>query len=690
MDSEESMMPDQPGDAAPTAPSSGPGLQDVSATLAASARYGRHGSFDDEAEGGPAEGQPHVIEREEIAMSDVAANTAGNSKPTTNGTVSMLPHLADPEFSNALVKSNEIDGDCEQSMEGTTPDDIADAVPATRTLGPTLQNLTTLGISAVEHENNEHIREERGAEMGPDENESESEDDDDVEFDEEDDEKTCNHGRQPKRTKPITSLLQLAERGILKQLTKAIDGKRVTARYCCGGRVRSLPPSVLTIYQDEKPRKVSRLILRWDDLEGKMTRRIVFPFNDTQPFSNFDSHIETLAKRCETVGSLEESLFSINFDPHSYGIIDVITQVLVPGFEAELLKRVPERRGVRAKLLSLQVRSARGTVCKPLPKNKTAQYFGKLIVCLPYAHKGGQWEVSSGGHSTSFDFSKSEDNTTIHWAAFVGDCDYQTHDVEEGHQLVLIYNLFLSYRTGEVLRDNSTADPTLFPLYAGVKEMLEHPGFMKKGGILGFYCQYPCSHVSANAAKQLPSALQGVDMVVYSVFKSLGLKTEILPLLDVSPLDEMDENEYEREEEYHNIYLDELDESDEDCPVCGCCDSPFPSFQEWKATRPKYDRVGTKLHGLKLAECDEEAEWSQAEKEEILREAWPWRELEGVRWLNEPKDSPKTHSAGKGWEIALVNTSSCDQDVSTETFYSHLVILITVPKVMDRELTTSK
>jgi hypothetical protein len=106
-------------------------------------------------------------------------------------------------------------------------------------------------------------------------------------------------------------------------------------------------------------------------------------------------------------------------------------------------------------------------------------------------------------------------------------------------------------------------------------------------------------------------------MVVYSVFKSLGLKTEILPLLDVSPLDEMDENEYEREEEYHNIYLDELDESDEDCPVCGYCDSPFPSFQEWKATRPKYDRVGTKFHGLKLAECDEEAEWSQAEKEEV-------------------------------------------------------------------------
>jgi hypothetical protein len=101
-------------------------------------------------------------------------------------------------------------------MEGTTPDDVADAVPATRTLGPTLQNLTILGTSAAEHDNNEEIRELAGAEMGPDENESESEDDDDVEFDEENDEKTCNHGQKPKRTKPMTSLLQLAERGILK------------------------------------------------------------------------------------------------------------------------------------------------------------------------------------------------------------------------------------------------------------------------------------------------------------------------------------------------------------------------------------------------------------------------------------------------------------------------------------------
>lgn len=43
--------------------------------------------------------------------------------------------------------------------------------------------------------------------------------------------------RSYKPKKPTASLLKQAENGVLKQLTKAIDGHRVTARYCCGGRV---------------------------------------------------------------------------------------------------------------------------------------------------------------------------------------------------------------------------------------------------------------------------------------------------------------------------------------------------------------------------------------------------------------------------------------------------------------------
>lgn len=138
----------------------------------------------------------------------------------------------------------------------------------------------------------------------------------------------------------------------MKQLTKAVDGRRVTARYCCGGRVRSLPSAV----PDEKPRKVSQLIMRWDDPEDEVSRKVDFPFNNSQPSRKFDAQIETLTKRRETIG-LNASDFSIDFDPHYHGIIDVISQVLVPGFEGDSLKRAPQHRGVKAKLSNFQVSS---------------------------------------------------------------------------------------------------------------------------------------------------------------------------------------------------------------------------------------------------------------------------------------------------------------------------------------------
>jgi hypothetical protein len=71
--------------------------------------------------------------------------------------------------------------------------------------------------------------------------------------------------------------------------------------------------------------------------------------------------------------------------------------------------------------------------------------------------------------------------TTVQWVAFVGDCTHQCQPVKQGHQIVLTYNLFLTQRVGDSLRHNSNLDPTLFPLYAGIREMLEHPAFMKNG-----------------------------------------------------------------------------------------------------------------------------------------------------------------------------------------------------------------
>jgi len=113
-------------------------------------------------------------------------------------------------------------------------------------------------------------------------------------------------------------------------------------------------------------------------------------------------------------------------------------------------------------------------------------------------------------------------------------------------------------------------------------------------------------------------ALQGVDMVLYNTFKSLGLKTEVIPLLDLSSLDEMDEQEYEKEQDSYKSQPWSLgNESEDDHPVCECCAPAFPSFEKWKAKRPRIDRVGTRFHDLKWAESQVWNKQTRENQEEV-------------------------------------------------------------------------
>jgi hypothetical protein len=53
--------------------------------------------------------------------------------------------------------------------------------------------------------------------------------------------------------------------------------------------------------------------------------------------------------------------------------------------------------------------------------------------------------------------------------------------MENGYQVVLVYNLRVTERVGGVLQNPVLAESSHFPLYDGVRKMLEHPGFMKEG-----------------------------------------------------------------------------------------------------------------------------------------------------------------------------------------------------------------
>ena len=55
---------------------------------------------------------------------------------------------------------------------------------------------------------------------------------------------------------------------------------------------------------------------------------------------------------------------------------------------------------------------------------------------------------------------------------------------------------------------------------------------MKNGGVLGFHCTHQYAHTNGTANRRLPHALKGIDVVLYSVFRSLGLKVHVRAVLE--------------------------------------------------------------------------------------------------------------------------------------------------------------
>jgi len=237
------------------------------------------------------------------------------------------------------------------------------------------------------------------------------------------------------------------------------------------------------------------------------------------------------------------------------------------------------------------------------------------------------------------------------------------------------------------------------------------------GGMIGFYCRYPYSHTAANAARAMPYSLTGVDLVVHNVFRSLGLEVKVRPLLDQSELYDMDEFEYEFDRDCYGNEPWEFPEYLPNQSRCAC-ESPygcsggcspyypdFPSFEEWKARKPQGDLIGTEFRELEFCRTSQDAICGREEKESVstltdlakknpftniihskeLRATWEWKKYRNIRWLNTPEEREK----GGPWELALHNTPYAEDETYIETFYSYVVLLIRVPKVVKRNLTVN-
>ncbi|KAH7386267.1 hypothetical protein BKA64DRAFT_645840 [Cadophora sp. MPI-SDFR-AT-0126] len=267
-------------------------------------------------------------------------------------------------------------------------------------------------------------------------------------------------------------------------LKKAVENHQSSASYCCGGSIAidtSPASSSLTTAGQVPPGtaiKSPPIALRWDVKEAGHAHAIHFPQASlvskntrSSSTSSQPSLLEQLLVSCapatfgrknkdildesyRKAGTLDRSQFSVDFHPYDYGIVDTISQILLP-----------------------QVYSAPSDL-----------YIDVL------------WVTNT-------------DATTIRWAAFYSDCEHEVLEVTSGHRVTLTYNLYVTESVGKILHPHPSADLESFPLYQGVKQLNDAPNVFKAGQKLGFYCQHQYAHTRDGIEELMPFTLKGIDAI---------------------------------------------------------------------------------------------------------------------------------------------------------------------------------
>ncbi|KAL8830788.1 MAG: hypothetical protein Q9170_005571 [Blastenia crenularia] len=441
---------------------------------------------------------------------------------------------------------------------------------------------------------------------------------------------------------------------LLRKLSTAVNGHAVIATFACGGSVPVVDENLL------EPGKLAAsppAKLRWDtDLQAKASITLPPPQPEEAAFS---AGIRALLQTCDpaTFGvggqdvldeqyrkasKLDKSQFSTNFHPHDCGILDSVQQILLPSTIKGGLGIDVGPQSFKAELYKLNIYSApSGKFRAHVDTPRGPTQFGSLVVCLPCQHEGGILRIKHRGQTADFDWANA-DPRSIHWAAFYGDCEHEVLEVTSGHRVTLTYNLFYS---GTNDLNHGVHIPYQLPLYPIVRDMLQEPTFMQKGGLLGFFCHHQYAHAHDSGRKSLPHAFKGVDLAVYSVFRSLGLKVGLHPVIenpeggmggmsskklmedkyDASQGDHVDlffKKSHGRFEEFvqkHGIDIN---------------DRQYEKDEEWEAEERYRDMtslVGTQLHGPKFDPVEKEGA-----SDKSVTDAWPHQRIPKIIWMNEP------------------------------------------------------
>ncbi|KAI9645715.1 hypothetical protein NHQ30_005147 [Ciborinia camelliae] len=477
--------------------------------------------------------------------------------------------------------------------------------------------------------------------------------------------KPSNRRCMPKGAKSLTSMCNRARINHLKEVIPS-------SNYCCGG---SIPIRMMKTSES----RYSGVTIRYDDsMDSGLSHKVLLPSPMSKPMVKIGDNvefssqgIEDLAQASRPSGTLLPSRFSTDFDPASHGILDAIGNILLPDYGKKLEEKKWEYYGVRAELCGLNV----------------------LQPCLGtfYLHIniGGELLVSQQYHTSTFDWSTNNiqsPSPSIEWTAFYQTCTHTYLPIKSGNCITLSYNLLLSKKPSIY---SPTISSSHFPLFEGIREMLNTGAFMPEGGLMGYYCTHNYEHttsgrggIEANVEEVMPYALKGVDAMIFQTFSGLGMMATVRPVIENdlwSRWAEVRMGGYD--EDTYELYEDD---------------------KEWCSTIQNRTRVGKKFWGLAFCGDDGPTSYQDPsmslliitpaqtpiiltkQEEKLTRETpiqfinskWPYDPFKDINWLNKPNFD--------NWRRCLVHTKLNESDFYEH--YSHAAILIDIPPRNERRV----
>ncbi|KAI0684521.1 hypothetical protein BC835DRAFT_1246955, partial [Cytidiella melzeri] len=230
---------------------------------------------------------------------------------------------------------------------------------------------------------------------------------------------------------------------------------------------------------------------------------------------------DVLDETYRRAGKLDETHFSIRFDPGHAGIMAAVQNVLLEGHDMK-------KTTIRYELYKLNVYGPGQFFKAHKDTPRGEKMFASLVVVLPTTHEGGALVFRHQERSFTFDSAAAlagASGSSVAFAAFYSDIEHEVTPVTSGYRVTLTYNLFYE----DVAPSPSISELLSSPKDSAIRDaltaLMEDQSYLPNGGFIGFGLRHEYALSTESAAQDVKPFLKGSDAVLSKVSEALGLQT---------------------------------------------------------------------------------------------------------------------------------------------------------------------